>query len=689
MAGDPVGVLQALAAYHRNRFDVPVIGITGSNGKTIVKDWLVQLLSTKYRVCSSPRSFNSQIGVPLSVWQLRDEHEIAVFEAGVSRAGEMGKLAEIIRPTHGVFTMLGAAHAEGFASEEEKRREKLSLFTTAGAVVLPPDDRTSRAILTGMGVVHCDREASETVPVKLPRVYRDNAAAVVTASRLFGISEATIQDELPAFTVLQNRLEQTAGRHGAPIINDSYSNDIDALAAAVDHASGQSPSGKIHLILGTLQNPATSPVPGTRDRALSSVVQGRVATLTLVGPSWRGLAPAAHHFASPERLLAALPELTFEPLPILVKGASYEHLDRVARALSRKQHRTDLHVDLGAIQRNLRTYKGLVDAKMIVMVKASAYGGGSLPIARAVTEAGADYLAVAYVDEGKELRRGGLRLPILVLNPELEEFSELAKFGLEPVAGNLAQLKAAKQHGLTVHLEIDTGMARLGFAPDEIGGLTKTDLPTIASVFSHLVASEAPEKDGFTRRQYQVFQAAYKTLIAEIGYRPMRHLANSNAISRAPYLAMDAVRLGIGLYGVGDRQLVNQLRPVLRLTTRIAGVKRHPAGTTIGYNRRGVLHRESTIATLSIGYADGLPRSVGNGKFGVTINGRVAPIVGDVCMDMTMVDVTDASEVSVGAEVEIFGPNQPLAALAEAAGTIGYEILTGIGPRVHRIYSRE
>ena len=705
VADDPVEVLQALGIYHRRKFSIPVVGITGSNGKTIVKDWLAEVLATKYKVCASPRSYNSQIGVPLSVWQLAAHHEVAVFEAGVSKAGEMEKLAEIIRPTHGVFTMLGAAHDAGFPSVEAKLREKLLLFRGAERVVAPTDETDARKIIAGMGVAVEDRLEPPPELTKLPKTYRENAAATATAAAMLGIDEPTINRILPTLDVLQNRLEQTEGRHGAPVINDSYSNDVDALAAAIEYASSQSASGEIHLVLGAMQNFAPSFRHGTRGSALNSLLD-RVVSLVTVGKD-RPLAPVrgrskVHHYPTIQALLRALPELRFEPLPILVKGASRQRLGRVAQALSRKQHRTDLRVDLGAIQHNFRVYRDLTlgglnkatkrvmpKPKMIVMVKASAYGGGSLPIARAVTEAGADYLAVAYTDEGKELRRGGLELPIMVLNPEPAEFADLVTHQLEPVVGNSDQLALATHHGLRVHLEVDTGMARLGFSPTELLSLNDSAFPEIASVFSHLVASGAPEHAEFTNLQYRTYQAAYEELTDRLGYLPMRHLANSNGISHREYLQLDAVRLGIGLYGVGDYSLKDRLRPALQLTTRVAGVKHHPAGTTIGYDRKGKLTRDSTVATLSIGYADGLPRLAGNNGFNVLIAGQPAPIVGAVCMDMTMVDVTDIVGVTVGMKAEVFGTNQPVAALAEAAETIVYEIFTGIGPRVHRIYVRE
>ena len=701
---DPVEVLQALAAYHRQQFDIEVIAITGSNGKTTVKDWLTVLLATKYKVCSSPRSYNSQIGVPLSVWQLNATHEVAVFEAGISQLGEMARLKKIIQPTWGVFTMLGSAHDAGFPDRATKLREKLNLFAGSVKTVVahsPATDQEPTKLLDELGATIVDWvEPAATVPgmqggmitiqqKDLPRPYLLNAALAITVATHFEVPDAECERLSRHFYPLRNRLEQTAGKHGAAVINDSYSNDLDALALAIDVARGQSVDGCIHLILGDVQTSLSTTLLGTGGLAPVFLSPDYIDQLVTVGERPLDL-PGARHYTSVVALLDDLPNLDFSPLPILVKGASYQRLQRVATALSHKQHRTNLRIDLEAIRHNLRVYRALTEAKLIVMVKASAYGGGSLPIARAVTDAGADYLAVAYTDEGRELRRGGITLPIMVLNPEPEEFAEMGAFDLEPVVGTPATLRLAAQHDLGVHVEVDTGMGRLGFSiKDAMLLVPGPSRPRVLSVFSHLVASEEAAEESFTREQW-----ARLTRVAEFYERtfsqpPWVHLLNSNGISRYPEYALDAVRLGIGLYGIGDARLADRLRPALRLTSRVAAIKDHRVGTTIGYNRRGVLSRPSRIATISIGYADGLPRRAGEGRFSVWINGGLAPTVGSVCMDMTMVDVTDLPDVRVGDEVEIFGPNHSIEVLAGAVGTIGYEILTGVGTRVHRIYVRE
>jgi alanine racemase len=709
---NPLGFLQDIAAFHRQQFNIPVLGITGSNGKTIVKDWLVTLLGNRFAVCSSPRSFNSQIGVPLSVWQLKPHHEIAIFEAGVSRSGEMRKLAKIIQPTCGAFTVLGQAHAAGFRSEEEKLKEKIGLFAGADWVVVPADDNDSIGLLRKLDVdpvrqLGFGRRLVEVneIPLRLdfpdlPSIYLDNAYTAVAAGHMLGLELEEIAAALPALQPLGNRLEQREGLHGGPVINDSYSNDLSALAAALDFAVAQNPDDHLTLILGSLQ-PGSFNLPSTRVHAqnetaedpVSQLLGPRVTRLITVGRTNKRLG-AQLHYDSPEALLADLINLSFGKETILVKGASSERLGRVADALSRKQHRTVLKIDLAALRHNFNVYRKSVDAGIIVMVKASAYGGGALPVARAVGDVGADYLAVAYPDEGTDLRRGGVTLPVMVLNAEPYAFGRMRDDALEPVVHSVTDLRAAVSSGLRVHLELDTGMGRLGFRPEALEELleelTKPKYHrAIASVFTHLAASEAEIHDAFTREQLEDFDSACGRIDEVLPTSPARHALNTNGITRFPDKAYDFVRLGIGLYGIGDATRAAMLRTVLQLTTRVTAVYDRPAGTTIGYGRRGKLERKGRVAVLAIGYADGLPRLAGEGRFAVMINGHLAPTIGSVCMDMTMIDVTDLPEVMAGDEAVVFGPELPIDVLAKAAQTIPYEVLTGIGERVHRVYSQE
>jgi alanine racemase len=707
-AKNPLALLQALAAHHRQQFKVPVLAITGSNGKTIVKDWLAQLLARKFNVCASPRSFNSQVGVPLSVWRLRREHQLAVFEAGVSEAGEMAKLEAIIKPTCGLFTMLGSAHDAGFTDRETKHLEKLSLFKGTEWVAVSADDTNSVRLLriadihplTFLGVegrfLEVDEEAIQLNFPNLPGIYLENAYAAAAVAYELGLDKATLRSEIPKLQPLTNRLEQREGRRGGVVINDSYSNDLSALAAALDFAVAQNPFDRLTLILGTLQ-PGSFNLPRTRDRApikeLEQLLANRVDRLITVGESY---APkeGSLHYPTPELLLAALDKLDANPETILVKGASYERLDRVADALSRKQHQTLLRLDLTALRHNFQVYKLSIKAKMIVMVKASAYGGGSLPVARALTAAGADRLAVAYPDEGRTLREGGLTLPIMVLNAEAATYARCATDDLEPVVHQAIDLRRAHAAGLRIHLELDTGMARLGFQTNDLDDLI-TELkshdygPIIASIFTHLAAAEDQIHDDFTQNQLATFDTAFAQIAAVLPSPPPRHILNTNGTSRFPSHAYEFVRLGIGLYGIGDTARAEELCPALHLITHITRIYNRPAGSSVGYGRRGKINRPSRIAVLPVGYADGLPRLAGEGRFSVKIGNGTAPTIGSVCMDMTTIDVTDLPDARDGDEVILFGPEHPIELLAAAAQTIPYEILTGIGPRVHRVYSEE
>lgn len=727
VAPDPLVFLQDLAAHHRRRFDLPVVGITGSNGKTIVKDWLVALLQDRHTVCASPRSFNSQIGVPLSVWQLSSAHTVAVFEAGVSRSGEMDRLARIIRPTCGAFTLLGTAHAAGFHSPGHKLRQKLRLFAGADWVVVPADDNATKSALRKMDVEvipqlghgRCLVEVAE-VPLAFdfpdwPRLYLDNAATALAVAYALGLTRAELTAALPRLQPLSNRLEQRAGLHGGPVINDTYSNDLSALAAALDFAVAQNPFDKLTLILGTLP-------PGYDPGKLHRLLSGRVTRLITVGPNkplerrsetlYSQIAPPAAaalpgsgdggaarfptesaHYSTPTALLRDLPDLLFARESILVKGAGTEALGRVADALSKQRHRTVLRIDLAAVRHNFLHYRAVAGTRLIVMVKASAYGGGALPVARTLADAGADYLAVAYPDEGAKLRAGGIRLPVMVLNAAPHAFARMRDDGLEPVVHSLSGLRKAAAAGLRVHLELDTGMGRLGFARSSTGELlTELRQPAyasaIASIFTHLAASGDPAHDEFTRKQLTELKAVADRVDDVLPTPPARHALNTNGITRFPDYRLDFVRLGIGLYGIGDRNLPN-LKPALHLSCRVTAVNERPAGATVGYGLRGRLSRKSRVAVLAIGYADGLPRAAGEGRFAVLIDGRPAPIIGSVCMDMTMVDVTDLPGATAGDEAVIFGSEHPIELLSGAAETIPYEVLTGIGQRVHRVYSQE
>ena len=695
--------LQLLAAYHRRQFtDVRVIAITGSNGKTMVKDYLSTLLQTSYRVCASPRSFNSQIGVALSVWQLRPGHEYAVFEAGIDRPREMAVLEWIIQPHVGVFTTLGTAHLQAFTDSEQLAQEKLTLFCGVETLLVPDNEseilgyilrrgwmaRTLSVDLSTQITVHGGGRSFRGGGAEAA-IYRRNRHLAVAVARLVGVVEEAIESTYAKLAPLSNRLEQRAGRDGGPLINDSYSNDFSALAAAIDFAVGQDPYGSLTLILGRVQ-----PLPDLH-RRLEGLLDGTVKRILAVGfPELGGLALGltVEGYPTVEAMVEALPELDFTGQTVLVKGPSIERFDRIADALSKRLHRTTLRTSLTAIRKNIQVYRGLLpaDCRLLVMTKASAYGSGALPVARCLQDSGADYLGVAYPEEGRELREGGIRLPILVLNAEPYAFPLMREFKLEPAIHNLGQFHRAVEYGLPMHLEVDTGMARLGFSITEMAALgKKLGHPLVRSLFSHLVASEATRHDQFTRTQIETFGRVLQ------GYRSVAaspvwgHLLNSNGISRYPEAAYGMVRLGIGLYGIGDARLGDRLSAVLCLTATVSAINEYPAGTSVGYGRQEVLSRDSTVAVVSIGYADGLPRSAGNGRYALRIAGKEVPTIGAICMDMCMVDVTGVGGVRIGGEVTVFGPYHSVERLAEVADTIPYEILTGIGVRVHRVYVGE
>ncbi|WP_116124826.1 alanine racemase [Lewinella sp. IMCC34183] len=701
----PLWVLQQLARHHRRQFDIPIVAITGSNGKTIVKDWLTEVLSHDRNVCASPRSYNSQVGVPLSLWNLNQHHDIGIFEVGISEPGDMGILADIVQPSHGILTNVLTAHQRNFEDRNHLLREKMSLFRGVDLLVLPNQEElveAARGVLdrgqlyrwsgSGRRGIRINGNDRLVILPELPPVYLDNARSVAAFSCAFGLPLHTFISVAGGFVPLSNRLEQRRGREGGPVINDSYSNDFSALAAAVTFAEAQDPYDNLALILGTVQ-----PLDDLADR-LRALLSGRVDRLLLVGEAnaaFRPVFPEATYFADVPELIRALPELRFKEQTVLVKGASREGMDQVADMLSRQLHRTTLEVDLTRMSQNFRSYKnGLPpECKVIVMAKASAYGSGALPVARRLEDVGADYLAVAYPEEGRELRQGGIRLPIMVLNAEAYSYPLLAEYDLEPVVHRTEQLRWAATLKLPVHIEVDTGMGRLGFPEAEFrqlhSGQPGLSGVQVASIFTHLAASDDPVHDAYTVKQLSDFDRLYEEYLKGGGARVQRHALNSNGISRFPQNAYDMVRLGIGLYGIGDESMRMHLQPVLTLTTTVTALQNRSAGETVGYGRRGVIDSDKRLAVLSIGYADGLPRLAGGGRFAVRIHNRYAPTIGSVCMDMCTVDVTGIPDIKVGDEAVIFSPDHPIELLAGAARTIPYEILTGIGSRVHRIYVGE
>ena len=718
--------LQDLAAYHRSQFpNLKVIGITGSNGKTIVKEWLYQLLREDFNIVRSPKSYNSQVGVPLSVWQIRAEHNLAIFEAGISTKGEMVNLERIIQPTLGIFTMLGTAHTEGFNSDGEKLNEKLKLFKNASIVVVPQNifqyisakhhvfywekilENTVQIIDYKYFTINNKIECKIETPFK-DAASRDNICTCWATLKALNFSDETIAERVSKLEPIAMRLELKSGVNGCIVVNDAYNSDLNSLQIALDFLTQQSRQLKRTVILSDiLQSGQNADILYKKIADLLN--EKGVSKLIGIGSEILNIKKFIaqkidnQYFTSTDLFLKSLKNTDFQNEIVLLKGARPFAFEQIANRLALKAHKTVLEVNLNALSHNLLVFNKLLKekTKIMAMVKASAYGQGSDEIARLLEFHNVDYLAVAYADEGIDLRNAGIRTPIMVMNPEEASFDAMHRFDLEPEIYSLPIFNsfvdfAQNTEGcdFKIHLKIDTGMHRLGFENADIQRVTQilnlNKNIKIASIFTHLAATEAIEHDPFTEAQIKRFSDIFDQITEGVGYKPMRHVLNSSGIARFPNYHFEMVRLGIGLYGIDSSRVVqDKLQIVQTLKATISQIRNVPSGDTVGYSRRGVLGRDSRIATISIGYADGLLRSAGNGKFSVFLHNQRAPIVGGVCMDMAMVDVTDIEEAIEGDEVEIFGSNVKVQELAAVLGTIPYEIFTNISERVKRVYFQE
>lgn len=727
--------LHALAAHHRAQFSIPVIGITGSNGKTVVKEWLNQLLAPDFNVVRSPKSYNSQIGVPLSVWQMQERHSLAIFEAGISQSGEMGRLEKIIRPSIGIFTNLGPAHREGFESDDAKWREKMQLFAHSDTLICavnhaPPAPRpnlfcwskngepadlqviATEKISTGSTRIRAQYSkmpAGDTIQILIPfsdEASIENALHCWATLILLQIPQAEIESRMLRLEPVEMRLEVKAAIQGCTIINDAYSNDLASLRLALQFARQQAGLGKLTLILSDiLQSGQTS---DQRWKAVADMMAvqsvGRVMGIgsdIIALQSYLSAEIEGVFFADTESFLAQFSSLDFRDETILIKGARTFAFERIARRLEQKAHKTVLEVNLSALTHNLKTYQRMLQpsTKMMVMVKAEGYGAGSAQVAKLLEYHPVDYLGVAYADEGIVLRKAGVNLPILVLNPDSASLDAMGRYRLEPEVYSLKILDeviayAQEKNRLNIHIKLDTGMHRLGFEPADMPLLTEklrqNSALRVATVFSHLAASDGTEHDAFTRRQAQLFTDMYNQIEEALGYAPLRHICNTGGIERWPEFHFDMVRLGIGLYGIGGKAVQNRLQTVHFLKATISQIKHIAAGETVGYSRNsGLLDTPKRIATISIGYADGLLRLAGGGRYSVLVRQMLAPTLGNVCMDMTMIDVSHIPEAAVGDEVVIFGDKPPVQALADCLQTIPYEVFTNISERVKRVYWQE
>lgn len=730
--------LQRLAERHRDEFDIPVVGITGSNGKTMVKEWLYQLLSPEMFVTRSPRSYNSQIGVPLSVW-LMDEHtQVGVFEAGISKPGEMAALRAIIRPTIAVLTNLGTAHQENFSSMEAKCREKLVLFHDARTVVYDADDAIVRRIVSetdiqGETIAWSRRDKNAAFYVS--EVKKEDAMSVVSyiykgvAGRYslpfidaasvsnsiicavvalqLGLSRDALDRRMRLLEPVAMRLEVKEGQHGCTLINDSYNSDINSLDIALDFMNRRPDhKGRRHtLILSDIYQSGKASrelYKEVSDLALKRDVEKFIG----IGPQLCAQAeeiqlPEKFFFHTVDQFIHSEVFRSLHNEVILLKGARKFGFDQVTELLVKKVHETILEVNLNNVVENLNHYRSFLKptTKLVCMIKADAYGSGSVEIAKTLQDHRVDYLAVAVADEGVTLRRNGITANVMIMNPEMTAFKTMFDYDLEPEVYSFrlleALIRAAEKEGITdypVHVKLDTGMHRLGFDPTAdmkrlIDRLKHQNAIIPRSVFSHFVGSDSDAFDDFSARQFALFDAGSKQLQAAFGHKILRHMDNSAGIEHFPERQMDMCRLGLGLYGVDPRTNA-MLQNVSTLKTTILQMHSVKAGETVGYSRKGVIEHDSLIAAIPIGYADGLDRRLGNRRCYCLVNGKKAPYVGNICMDVAMIDVTGI-DCREGDSVEIFGDHLPVTVLSDVLETIPYEVLTGVSTRVKRVYFQD
>ena len=698
---DTLQALQHLAAHHRSRFDIPVVGITGSNGKTLVKEWLYQLLAPDFTVTRSPRSYNSQIGVPLSVWGLWEKTEVALFEAAISQRNEMAALERIIKPTIGIFTCLGSAHQENFSSMEEKCSEKLLLMADAKVIIYPAGDAV---------IEKCIREANLQGKLvachSTGNAFEDNKALCRAVCQEMGLDDDIIEERLRALEPVAMRLEVKDGQNDCTLINDSYNSDLSSLDIALDFMNRrpEKEGRERTLILSDILQSGVE--PHALYTQLADLLIGRgVNNLIAVGgiisahmDCFARLQGCRRFFPNTDALLASDTLTELQHQLVLIKGARSFHFERITDRMEKKVHETILEVNLSAIVKNLNHYRSFMkpETKMVCMVKADAYGAGAVEVAKTLQDHNVDYLAVAVADEGVTLREKGITQGIMVMNPEMSSFSTLFQYHLEPEIYGFrlldALIHAAEHEGITnfpVHIKLDTGMHRLGFDPEKdmpllIERLHRQTALIPRSVFSHFVGSDSEDFDAFSELQYTRFLSGAERLQEAFPYPILRHICNSAGIERFPERQLDMVRLGLGLYGIDscDNRTINNVSTLRTTILQIHDVK---AGESVGYSRRTVLERDSRIASIPIGYADGLNRLLGNRHGFCLVNGKKAEYVGNICMDVCMIDVTGIP-CEEGDLVTIFGEGLSPSELASRCGTIPYEILTGIAPRVKRIY---
>jgi alanine racemase len=706
---DPLQALQKFAAWHRSQFNIPVIGITGSNGKTVVKEWLYQLLKSEHTICRNPKSYNSQLGVPLSVMQLNADHTLGIFEAGISQPGEMENLEKMIQPSIGVFTSIGSAHDEGFSGRQQKISEKFLLFKNCDKIVVNGLDESE------IPEEYLDR-CIAAPPVSEIKAYvklydeasLSNISTCVGVLRVMGINDEVIFSRISELQHIALRLEIKNGVQNSLLINDYYNSDLDSLRIAINYLQQQHRRQKKVLILSDIEQSGMQSIALYRQLAElvnSAGVDVLVGVGSEIGKHRSYFKANSLFFDDTQKFLSNLRSFDFQLAnsTILLKGARSFGFESVSRVLQQKSHDTVFEINLNRLVDNVNYYRTLVGSKVKIMcmVKAMGYGSGSTDIARTLQHMGVNYLAVAYADEGVELRQSNISLPVMVMNPEEEALEDIINFNLEPEIYSFKVLQAfaekldslAITEPYPVHIKIDTGMKRLGFEPKDVQllceKLSAFKNIKVLSVFSHLAGSDNPALDNFTNDQISRFEVAASAIEKTVGTSVIKHICNSGGITRFPQAHYDMVRLGIGMYGIGVTEAEQKkLKNVGVLKSRISQIKKVLRDESVGYNRNGKVSRDTLIAVVPIGYADGFSRLLGNGKHGVYIHGKFCRTVGNICMDMHMVDVTDL-KCEEGDEVVIFESAEQISDLAKALGSIPYEVLTNVSGRVKRVYVQE
>jgi alanine racemase len=737
--------LQRLAERHRDEFNIPIVGITGSNGKTMVKEWLYQLLSSSLYVTRSPRSYNSQIGVPLSVWLMTEQTQVGVFEAGISMPGEMLALRDIIQPTIAILTNIGEAHQRNFESKAEKCREKLVLFHDAQTVVYNADDEIIRNELEKVDEVLPNGETQERLgwslqdksaamfiksveknetETRIKYVYKggeeseyvipfideasvSNSIVCAIVALKLGLSAEELNKRMQQLEPIAMRLEVKVGQHGCTLINDSYNSDINSLDIALDFMNRRPDhKGCRHtLILSDIQQSGES---AEQLYAEVSNLARKRGVVKFIGIGSEISAQSAQiqiaekfFFKSVEQFIHSEVFQSLRDEVILLKGARQFGFDQITELLVQKVHETTLEVNLNAVVKNLNYYRSFMkpDTKLVCMIKADGYGAGAVEIAKTLQDHRVDYLAVAVADEGATLRRNGITSNIMIMNPEMTAFKTMFDYDLEPEVYSFrlleALIKAAEKEGITgfpVHIKLDTGMHRLGFDPKNdmdklIDRLKHQNAIIPRSVFSHFVGSDSDDFDEFSAKQFALFDEGSKKLQSAFEHKIIRHIDNSAGIEHFPERQLDMCRLGLGLYGINSRNN-ETIHNVSTLKTTILQLRNVPAGDSIGYSRKTILGKDSVIAAIPIGYADGLNRHLGNRHGYCLVNGKKAEYVGNICMDVCMIDVTGI-DCKEGDSVEIFGDHLPVTVLSDILETIPYEVMTGISNRVKRIYFQD